>query len=193
MDGKCYFYWWASEGLSLVEVPRRPARASHQRASIYTAQADLRRFAQRLVKVLEVEDGGILVGGDEVQSFARIESAGLGHSVIAEQSFREAPGPNGQSCGRVQRPADLAQHLCRAALNRLSFCRIVHKRIARVVSLCSTPSADLRCLGSDDSGRGSTGHAAGPGAMRRTHPRQRMNPNGCVATLAGVAGSLKRS
>src|ERR1019366_3649202 len=89
---------------------------------------------------------------------------------------------------------DLAQHLCRSAFNRLRFCRIVHRKIARVVSLCSTPSATLRCLGSDDSGRESTGHAPGPGGHAADPPAQRMNPKtfGCAARVQSTSCSWPR-
>ena len=58
---------------AFIEVPKRAS--------------DLGGFAQRLVKILEVKDGGALVRGDEVQRGARRVSAGFGFLAIAMHSL----------------------------------------------------------------------------------------------------------
>ena len=60
------------------------------------AASGLGGFPQRVMKILEVEDGGVLVRGDEVQSSASSLSAGLGRFAIPMHPLGEAPGPNGR-------------------------------------------------------------------------------------------------
>ena len=60
------------------------------------AAPDLRGLPHRVVKILEMEDRGLLVRGDEVQSAAGSLSAGLGGLVIPTHALGEAPGPNRQ-------------------------------------------------------------------------------------------------
>ena len=67
--------------------------------NVSKATSDLRRFPQRLVEVLEVEDGGAMMRGDEVQSSTRSLSAGLGGFAIPTHPLREAPRPNGHRSG----------------------------------------------------------------------------------------------
>ena len=51
------------------------------------------------MEVLEVKDRRAAVRGDEVQSGARVQSAGLGCLVIAAEALRETPRPNGHGRG----------------------------------------------------------------------------------------------
>ena len=83
-----------------------------QTALVKVAQAapDLGGFAQRLVEVLEVEDGGAVVRDDEIQSPARSLGAGLHRLVAVAQPFREAPCPNRHRAGAGQPLPHLGQH-----------------------------------------------------------------------------------
>lgn len=62
---------------------------------IAEAASDLGRFAQRLVKILEVEDGGLVVGGDVVENSASAMSCGVGTCTVLLEAFGQAPGPDG--------------------------------------------------------------------------------------------------
>ena len=74
------------------------------------AASDFRGFPHRVVEILEVEDRGALVRGDEVQRSARRLSAGLGGLIISTHSLREAPGPNRQGRGGELSSGHFTQH-----------------------------------------------------------------------------------
>ena len=80
------------------------------------AASDLGGFAQGLVKILEVKDGGALVRGDEVERGAWSVRASLGFFVIPMHALRETPGPNGHLRGGEQPQAHLAQDFADALL-----------------------------------------------------------------------------
>src|SRR5450755_417747 len=60
---------------------------------IAEATPDLGRIAQGLVKILEVEDGGIFVSGDKIERGARGFRSGLGALAVAVEPFGQAPDP----------------------------------------------------------------------------------------------------
>jgi hypothetical protein len=112
---------------------------------IAQAAADFGRFAQRLMKILQVEDGRALVRQDEVQRGSRRFGVGRRSRLAwAAHALGETPGPDGEGPGRKrtirhlgqdpdhalllgrpdvgQRPAgfeDLPNRFGRAALRRL--------------------------------------------------------------------------
>ena len=119
------------------------------------AAPDLRRFAQRLVKVLEVEDGRSPCCAAMKSSAVRGETgARFGRVPVAVHAFGQAPGPDRQGLRAADPPRHLAQdladplflgradvgertsglehlanHFGRTALFGLLLCRIFHSRI----------------------------------------------------------------
>lgn len=67
--------------------------------NIAQAPADGGGVAQRIVKVLQVEDGGAGEGGDGVERQAGIFGSGLGGRVAVEQAFGKGPGEDGERLG----------------------------------------------------------------------------------------------
>jgi hypothetical protein len=72
---------------------------------------DLRRIAQRLVKILQMKDGRALVCHDKIQRRARRFGFDIGVAA-APQPFRGAPGPD----GRGEVGSHFAQYLRHALL-----------------------------------------------------------------------------
>ena len=60
------------------------------------AAADFGGVAEGLVEILEMEDGRVGMGDDEVEGTAGGFSAGDGRLVVEMEAFGEAPGPDGE-------------------------------------------------------------------------------------------------
>ncbi len=75
------------------------------------AASDLRRLAQRFVKILEVENGDPLLGGDEIQGAAGGVGAGLSFLAVSMHTLGQCPGPNGRWTGVGEPQRHFAQHV----------------------------------------------------------------------------------
>src|ERR1035438_6714195 len=85
---------------------------------IHVTQAppDLRRLAQRLMKILQVEDGLVPVRRNEVQHGARLQRARFDGAVFLAQSLGEPPFPNRQRHGAAHSERHFVQQAADALL-----------------------------------------------------------------------------
>ena len=82
------------------------------------AAADAGGLAQGLVKVHQVEDGGVGIGGDEIEHAESVFGAGSGRLAVAMHPVGQGPGKDRHRIGGEEAQAHFAKHPAGALLFR---------------------------------------------------------------------------